>query len=154
MEAAWKISPGMDIEQLAAQVRQLALSQELVVVPATPVPQGRSGYLVLLDHHDLNPEEFCQLAAFSGAKLLYVQTEEFHAGSDPDAAFGGHLESEHGNPKSDEVVRFRQDVERFDGRVRQLELAFAAGCVLHCWAVTAEWYLNLINRAAELLNPH
>lgn len=153
MEAVGKLPPGSDIDQLVAQVRQLATSQQLVVVRGTPISEGRWGYLVVLDHHDLSAEEFCQLAAFSGAKLLYVKIEGFDVGTHPDRAFGWHRQNNRDNQVSEEVEKFYRDVEQFNGRARQLELAFAAECVLHCWVVAADWYLSLIDRAAELFSP-
>jgi hypothetical protein len=150
MESLWNPAPGIDIDQLAAQISQLASSQQLIVVPATPVSHQGWGYLVLLDHNDLSAEEFCALAASAGAKLLYVQTEDFIAAADLDVLAGGPDQRGPGISISDELAGFRQYVEAFNGRIRQLELAFAKGCVLHCWAVAADWYVRLVDRAAEL----
>jgi hypothetical protein len=148
---------GIDIDQLADQVSELALSQQLIVVPVTPVSQKGWGYLVLLDHNHLGPAEFCALAARAGARLLYVQTEDFNVRTDPSMIVGGSVRgSDHsgqGSSVSDELADFRRYMENYNGRTRQLELAFAVGGVLHCWAVAADWYVRLVNRAAELF-PH
>jgi hypothetical protein len=144
---------GIDIDQLAAQVSQLASSQQLIVVPVTPVSQRGCGYLVLLDHNQLSAAEFCALAASAGARLLYVQTEDFNVRTDPSMIVGGSEQVGHEPLLGDELADFRRYMEDFDGRIRQLELAFAVGCVLHCWAVAADWYVRLVDRAAELF-PH
>jgi hypothetical protein len=153
VESARRPALGIDVDQLAAQVSQLASSQQLTVVPVTPISQRGCGYLVLLDHNQLSAAEFCALAASAGARLLYVQTEDFNVRTDPSMMAGG---SDQGGPAastSDELADFRRHVENFNGRIRQLELAFAVGCVLHCWAVAADWYVRLVDRAAELF-PH
>lgn len=144
---------GVDIDQLAAQIAQLASSQQLIVVPVTPISQRGCGYLVLLDHNQLSAAEFCALAASAGARLLYVQTEDFNVRTDPSMIVGGNEQAGHEPLFSDELADFRRYMEDFDGRIRQLELAFAVGCVLHCWAVAADWYVRLVDRAAELF-PH
>jgi hypothetical protein len=138
----------MDIDQLAAKVSLLASSQQLIVVPVTPMSQRGCGYLVLLGHDQLSAAEFCALAASAGARLLYVQAEYFNVRTDPSMMVGGSEAS-----MSDELADFRRYVENFNGRIRQLELAFTAGCVLHCWAVAADWYVGLVDRAAKLF-PH
>jgi len=138
----------MDIDQLAAQISQLASSQQLTVVPVTPISQRGCGYLVLLDHDQLSAAEFCALAASAGARLLYVQTEDFNVRTDPSMMVGGG-----GASMGDELADFRRHVENFNGRIRQLELACAVGCVLHCWAAAADWYVGLVDRAAKLF-PH
>jgi hypothetical protein len=153
MESAREPAPDIDIDQLAAEMSQLALSHQLIVVPATPVCGTGCGYLILLDHNHLSAAEFCALAANAGAKLLYVQAEHFAMRTDLDMILGSD-QSWQGISVSDELADFRSYVESFNGRTRQLELAFVIGCVLHCWAVAANWYLDLLDRAAELyLHP-
>jgi hypothetical protein len=120
------------------------------VVPVTPVSQRGCGYLVLLDHDDLSAAEFCALAANAGARLLYVQTEDFNVRTDPSIIVGLSDRSARTPPMSDELAAFRRYMENFNGRIRQLEMAFSVGCVLHCWAVAADWYVGLVDRAAEL----
>jgi hypothetical protein len=153
MESVGKPAPNIDVDQLAAQVMQIASSQQLVVVPGTPVSTRGWGYLVLLDHHDLSAAEFCALAAAAGARLLYVQAEGFNAGNDPDIVMGGRDQSGQEGPMNDRMAEFRRYMENFNGRIRQLELAFAIGCVLHCWAVAADWYVSLVDRTAEMFPP-
>jgi hypothetical protein len=153
MEPARNPAPGIDIDQLAAQISQLASSQQLIVVPATPVSDNGWGYLVLLDHNDLSAAEFCALAASAGARLLYVQTEDFNVRTDLEMILGESDQSGQEASMSDELADFRRYVENFNGRIRQLELAFAIECVLHCWAVAADWYVGLVDRAELLLQP-
>ncbi len=151
MESPRRPAAAIDVDRLAAEVTQLASSQRLVVVPATPVPRSCSGHLVLLDNNDLSAADFCQLAATAGASLLYVQAEAFDSQSDPALSFGEYDQGEPDRTVGAKVVGLRREAERFNGRVRQLELAFAAGCVLHSWAVAADWYQGLMSRVAELL---
>ena len=139
-----------DVDQLAVQVMQFASRRRLSVVPVIPVSGKGWGYLVLLDQRRLTAVQFCELAATVEAKLLYVKTDAFNARSDPGTAVGRHDLGEQSNLVSDQLIKFRQEVDHFNGRTRQLELAFATGCVLHCWAGTADWYIDLVNRAAEL----
>jgi hypothetical protein len=150
MEPARQPAAAIDVDQLAAQVTQLASSQQLVVVPATPLPKSCLGHLVLLNNNDLSATDFCQLASAAGARLLYVQAEGFDAGTDPDLDVEAHDHSEPHGAAGAQLAELRRDAERFNGRIRQLELAFAVGCVLHCWAVAADWYDSLVDRAAEL----
>jgi hypothetical protein len=139
-----------DVDQLAIQVKQFASRRRLTVVPVIPVSGKGWGYLVLLDQHHLTAAQFCELAITVEAKLLYVKTDDFNARTDPGIAVGKHDIGEQSSPVSDQLIKFRRDVDYFNGRARQLELAFATGCVLHCWAGTADWYIDLVNRAAEL----
>jgi hypothetical protein len=151
MESPRRPAAAVDVDQLAAQVTQLASRQRLVLVPATPLPKACSGALVLLGNDDLSAADFCQLAASAGARLLYVQAEAFDAGSDPALTLGDYDQSESDRTQSAKLAELRHEAERLNGRVRQLELAFAAKFVLHYWAVAADWYDSLMRRAAELL---
>ena len=153
VESAREADSGIDIDQLVAEIPQLASSQQLIVVPVTPISQRGWGYLVLLDHSHLGAAGFCALAASAGARLLYVQTEDFNVRTDPSVIVGGSDHNGQEAAMSDELADFRRYAENFNGRIRQLELAFAVGCVLHCWAVAPDWYLGLVDRAAELF-PH
>jgi hypothetical protein len=151
MESPRRPAADLDVDQLAAQVAQLASSQRLVLVPATPLPKSCSGHLVLLGNDDLSAADFCQLAANAGARLLYIQAEAFDAGSDLGLTLGDCDQREADRKQSAKLAELRYEAERLNGRVRQLELAFATRCVLHYWAVTADWYDSLVRRAAELL---
>lgn len=139
-----------DVDQLAIQATQFATRQRLTAVPVIPVPGKGRGHLVLLDQHHLTAVQFCELAVTAEAKLLYVKTEHFSARTAPGTAAGRHDIGKQSSPLRDQLTRFRQDVNHFNGRTRQLELTFATGCVLHRWAGTADWYIDLVNRAAEL----
>jgi hypothetical protein len=138
-----------DLDQLAAQLQQLASGWNLRIVPATPVSTAGSCQLVLLGCEDLSAEEFCELAASAGMRLLYAQAESFDAGTDPDLNLWGRRAIIHESAR-DLLADLRRDAQRYNGRVRQLELAFAMGCVLHCWAAAADWYTGLLDRAAAL----
>lgn len=143
----------IDVDRLAGQVTQLASSQNLRVVPATPMSSAGSCQLVLLGSEELSAAEFCELAASAGARLLYVQAEIFDSRTDLDLA-AWRQAGDHQGPADDLLADLQRDAERFSGHIRQLELAFAAGCVLHCWAVAADWYSSLVDRATALLPSH
>jgi catechol 2,3-dioxygenase-like lactoylglutathione lyase family enzyme len=150
MEPARKLGPAIGVDQLAAEIPQLASSHQLVVVPATPVSKTGWNRLVVLSNDDLSAADFCKLAADAGATLLYVQADRFSAVTDPDLNVGARYRSKSGRPVTGRLAEFRRDAEHFDGRIHQLELAFVTGCVLHCWAVAADWYIGLVDRAAGL----
>ncbi len=143
--------PGIvDVDQLAARIVQLASDQQLAVVPATPLFVPGSVPLVLLGSNDMSAEDFCGLAAIAGARLLYFQPEYFDAESEPE------LNVERGGlgkraTRSVRLAELRLEARRFNGRIHQLELAFMVGCAMHCWAVAAEWYGSLMDRAGVLL---
>jgi hypothetical protein len=143
-------SAAIDVDLLADQVTQLASSQHLRVVPATPVSTAGSCHLVLLSPEDLSAAEFCELAATAGARLLYVQAEGFDAGADPDPDVWRQHSRGLDRAAKNQLAELRRDALHFSGRIRQLELAFAIGGVLHCWAVVADWYDSLVNRMAAL----
>jgi hypothetical protein len=139
----------IDVDRLAGQIQQLASNWNLRIVPATPVSTVGSCQLVLLGNDDFSAADFCELAASAGARLLYVQAEFFYAGTDPVVDLGRRTCAHPGSP-DDQLAKLHQDAQRFNGRVRQLELAFAVGCVMHCWAVAADWYTSLVDRAAAV----
>lgn len=141
-----------DLDQFAAQLQQLAFSWNLRVVPVTPVSTAGSCQLVLLRSEDLSAADFCELAASAGARLLYAQGESFDAGTDLDLNLWGRAGDHQGSAR-DPLADLYRDALRYNGRVRQLELAFAVGCVLHCWAAAADWYTGLVDRVAALASP-
>jgi hypothetical protein len=138
----------IDVDQLASQVRQLAGRHDLRIVPATPLSTAGSCQLVLLGSDDLSAADFCELAATAGARLLYVQAEYFDAGTDPD--LDRWRAQDRPGATGDLLAPLHRDAQLFSGRIRQLELAFAVGCVLHCWTVAADWYSGLVDGAARL----
>jgi hypothetical protein len=144
-----KPATATDLDQFAATLQQFALSWNLRVVPVTPVSTGGSCQLVLLGSDDLSAADFCELAASAGARLLYAQAESFDAGTDLDLNVWAPAHDDQGSAR-DPIADLHRDALRYDGRVRQLELAFAVGCVLHCWAAAADWYTGLVDRAAAL----
>jgi hypothetical protein len=124
------------------EVRQFASPGKLAVIPATPIPSSNAGHLVLLDSTDVSAAEFCELATRAGARLLYVQAAGFDAGTD--------LYLEPGPGTGAQLAELRREAERHNGRIRQLELGFSVGGILHSWAAVADWYDRLIGRAAAL----
>jgi hypothetical protein len=149
---ARKAADVLDLDRLMEEVEELALGWNLRVVPVTPVSTAGSCQLVLLGSDHLNAAEFCELAASSGALLLYAQAESFDAGTDLDLNHWAWSRDQRDSAR-DVLAELHRDAQRHNSRVRQLELSFAAGCVLHCWAVAASWYTNLLDRAAALLPP-
>jgi hypothetical protein len=139
-----------DIDQLAAQVRQIASSLQLVVVPAMPLHSSGTGLVVLLDDDDMSAADFCALASAADAKLLYLRAESFDAENEQELDIEENDRTEPGEKARAQLADLRRDAERFNGRIGQLEVAFAIGGVLHYWAAAAEWYDNLMDRVAEL----
>jgi hypothetical protein len=150
MESVERPAGAVDIDELAAQVMEFASSHQLAVVPATPLPNPASGLLVLLGNKDLSAGGFCELAQAAGARMLYVQTVRFVAESAPEFLSETCDQGASNRAMSDRLTALRQEAKRFEGRPCQLELAFAVGRILHCWAVAAGWYDNLIDRLADL----
>lgn len=144
----------INVDLLAGQVREFASSLHLRVVPVTPVSTAGSCHLVLLGKDDLSAADFCELAASAGARLLYVQVEGFDAETDPNLSLSRQTHSPQEASASDPLAELHRDAMNFNGRIRQLELAFVVGCVLHCWAIAADWYDNLLDRAAALVPCH
>ncbi len=137
-----------DIDQLAEEVTQLAASRHLTIVPVTAISLSGSGHVVVLDSSDLSAAQFCDLATAAGARLLYVQAEAFTARAYPDPDVDGHHDE-----VREALNGLCREAERFNGRIRELELAFSAGCVFHCWVAGADWYNSLVDRMAALLPP-
>jgi hypothetical protein len=140
----------IDVDLLAEEVRGLASSHHLRIVPVTPISASGACHLVLLGHHDLSAAEFCELAAAASAKLLYMNAEGFDAGTDPDLDLWTCDRNGQDRAVGDSLAELRRDALRFNGRIRQLELVFVLGCVLHSWAVVADWYASLVERATTL----
>jgi hypothetical protein len=145
-----KPAPAIDLDLLINKVKQLASSNDLHIVPVTPLSNSSSGYLVLLGPEQVSADRFCELAAIAGAKLLYVQVEGFDVGGDPDPELWSSSSVIRSKAAHGRLVELRRDALRHDGRIRHIELAFTAGCVLHCWAAVADWYNSLVSRAAAL----
>ena len=80
--------PGLDIDQLAAQVRQLAESRQLAMAPAIPHGNRDPGLLVLLSTKEMSVDAFCDLAVAAGSRLLYLKAAPFDADTDLDQDLG------------------------------------------------------------------
>ncbi len=148
-EPARKHAGAGDLDLLTAQIPQLAAGHQLRIVPATPAGLSGSCHLVLLDQADLSAAEFCELAAAARARLLYVQADAFDAGSDNGLELWPRGGAEPW-AADDALAGLRRDALRCNGRIRQLELAFAVEGVLHTWTVAADWYDHLTERATAL----
>ena len=149
MEQPHEAMAAIDVDQLAAQIQQLALDLHLIVVPAMPL-RNPNGWGLLAPLDDLSATDFCELASTAGAKLLYVSAEGCDAESEPELDA-----EEHGRSEPDETVHaqlavLRRDAERFNGLIGQIAMAFVVEGVLHWWNVAADWYENLVDRVAEL----
>lgn len=139
-----------DVGQLAAHITQLARGKNLGIVPEIPTRNGEDTLLVALDDSALSAADFCDLASIAGARLLYVRAASFDADSDRDLDIGGLAGKDAGPAANAERAALYRDAVRFNGCAREVELAFIAGSVLHCWSMAAGWYNDLLERAALL----
>lgn len=133
-----------DLAPLAKQFTDLTAARNLVVVPVTP--SSGHGPVVRLDAEDMTAEAFVNLAALTGRKLLYLQSERFGA---------THLESLRDLADADlrrKVVTLGATAKRFLGWTITLQAAFVAEGVTHIWSAgEAVWYEELEQAHAELL---
>ncbi len=146
------LAADLDIEQILAEVKQLANRSQFVIVPAIPGRARDSGFLVMLDPDDITAADFCALAAAASARILYIQADPFSAEDDidvPEDDFSGVV---HGEQASAQLIALREEASIFDGRIGELALGFAADGVLHCWIATAAWYDNLQSRTEEAMS--
>jgi hypothetical protein len=137
-----------DLDQLAAQIQQLAESRNLIIVPAIPIQKASPGFIALLDDHDMVAASFCDLAAAAGARLLYLEADPFDAETHFEI-----LEEDDGRlaaPQDAAVSALRQKAARYNGRIGELALGFAVEGVLHYWITNAPWYVDLATRVEEL----
>jgi hypothetical protein len=139
-----------DVDQLTAYIAQLASGKHIGIVPEIPFWNNGDNFLVALNGNDLSAAKFCELASIAGARLLYVRAKNFDTASDPDLDIGKLGRLSPGREAHTQLAALYRDAERFNGRIRELELAFVANCVLHSWSVAAGWYDNLLERAAML----
>jgi hypothetical protein len=137
-----------DINDLAAQVKDLAAERGLAIVPAMPLA-GNTGPVVLLDRDDMTAREFCDLAVTAGAPIIYVQSDPFDADGDLTVnrrdSFGWAEDGENAG-----LASLRQEASAYNGRTGELAIGFAAGGILHSWIATAPWYDRLAQRLQEL----
>lgn len=141
--------PDSEIDDFAAQVKDIVSSRQLAVVPAMPVRNSDSGFVVLLTQEDMSAGAFCDAAVAAGAKIMYVEAEAFDAETDltikPRQDFDGRDVEEDGG-----LTRtLRREASVYNGRIGKIEVAFAANGVLHCWIATAPWYDRFIERLKE-----
>lgn len=137
------------IDDLAAQVKDILSSRQLVIVPAMPVRNNDSRFVVLLTQEDMSVGGFCDIAVAAGAKIMYVEARAFDAETDLTIKhrqeFDGQDVAEDGGLTS----ALRREASVYNGRIGKMEVGFAANGVLHCWIVTAPWYDRFIERLKE-----
>jgi hypothetical protein len=77
-----KSNPSPSIDELTAEVPNLASSRNLVLIRALPVRGGESSFAVYLSDEDMSATEFCDTAAAVGTKILYFEVHNFNAEDD------------------------------------------------------------------------
>src|SRR5215472_3572024 len=145
--------PNSDIEELAAQMKDLVADKQLLMIPAMP-QNNNSGFMVFLGHEEMSASEFCDLAVTAGAKLFYAQANTFDAERDlaeSDLRVGRHRALPWQSSEEDAgLASLREEASVYNGRIGEIALGFAADGVLHCWIVTAAWYDRLVERLEGL----
>jgi hypothetical protein len=141
----------LDLDQLAAELSQLAESRELVLVPAIPHQSRNSGLLVVLSKSDISAAAFCDLAVAAGSRLLYSQAEPFDAEADLDQDLDADEDFGDGNDADAQLATLRDSAKAHNGHIGEIELGFAADGVLHVWIATAPWYDDLMARIEGIM---
>jgi hypothetical protein len=139
-----------DVGQLTAHITQLARGKNMGIVPEIPTRNSGDTFLVALDDSALSAADFCNLASIAGARLLYVRAASFDADSDHDLDIGGLGWMDAGREANAERAALYRDAVRFNGCTSEVVLAFITDSVLHCWSMAADWYNDLLERAAML----
>jgi hypothetical protein len=147
--------PNPDIDELAAQMKNLVVGKQLVMIPAMPLQNNDSGFIVFLGQEDMSASEFRDVAVTAGAKLFYAQANAFDAERDLKVGRRRALawQSSEEDPG---LASLREEASVYNGRIGEIALGFAADGVLHCWIVTAPWYDRLVERLDGLeptVNP-
>lgn len=138
-----------DIDGLDHELRELAEGNGLMVVPRMLADPETSepGWFVTLDSDDIDLAGFCELAAAAGARLLYLRAELFDNEHD---LLGIGNEVFDDPDTSAQVSELREKAAVFNGRLPELDTAFAVHGVVHFWAVTTDWYARLLEEADRI----
>jgi hypothetical protein len=147
--------PNPDIDELAAQMKDLVVGKQLVMIPAIPLQNNDSGFIVFLGQEDMSAGEFCDVAVTAGARLFYAQANAFDAERDLRAGRRPALAWQSSEEDAG-LVSLREEASVYNGRIGEVALGFAADSVLHCWIVTAPWYDRFVERLEGLeptVNP-
>ena len=138
---------GSKVDELAAEVLELAHSRNLVLIRA--LPDRESGFAVYLGDEDMSPSEFSDIAAAVSAKLLYFETHSFNA--ENDLRIGRrripNLRDDSGDR---ELGALRQEASAYNGLSCEATLGFAANGVMHYWTTVTAWYAQYIDRLNSL----
>lgn len=119
------------------------------MIPAMPLGNPESGFAVFLRQEDMSASEFCDLAVATGTKIFYVETDPFDAERDLTVS-RSRARPWQSNEEDPGLVSLREEASTYNGRIGEIELAFAAGGVLHIWTAKAPWYDHFIDRLKEL----
>lgn len=147
--------PGPDIDELVTQVNELVAARQLVMIPTLPLRGNDSGFVAVLSPEDMSVSQFCDLAVTAGAKIFYVQVNDFDAERDLTVNVG-RARAWLGGEENVALMSLRKEASSYNGRIGEIQLGFAAGSVLHCWITTAPWYDQFIERLEDLepgVNP-
>jgi hypothetical protein len=144
-----KSNPNPSIDELAAEVPDLASSRNLVLIRALPLQSRESGFAVYLGDEDMSAADFCDIAAEVGAKLLYFGIRDFNAEDDLSVGRPGRL-NRRTDTEDPVLTALRQEASAYDGLPAQATLGFASNGVVHYWVIMTPWYADYIDRLDNL----
>jgi hypothetical protein len=149
MPISESVQPESDIDALAAQLNDLAVSRQLALIPAIPLRGSAPGFVAFLGAEHMRAGEFCDVAVVAGAKLLYADVNAFDAETDlmADRRRGLGWQSDEEDSR---LLALRQEASIFNGRIGEIVLGFAVNGVLHCWRATTPWYHDFVERLEEV----
>lgn len=132
------------LDQLIADLRQLASKRDLTVVPALPTVQ-ESGPLLTLSAVAVSIDWFVDTAVAAGSRLLYARRSRFAVGQLPAlAALPGGSGDATASTGVTRLVGLRDRARtRYEGLTCELGVAFIAEGVVHRWTAHADWYERL-----------
>jgi hypothetical protein len=143
-------NPGPSIvDELAAEVPDLASSRDLVLLRALPIHSGESGFAVFLGDEDMSASEFCDIAAAVGAKLLYFATRDFNVEDDLSTGTSRRLNRQP-DIEDSQLAALRQEASAYDGLAAEATLGFAANGVMHYWVTMTPWFAEYVDRLDNL----
>ena len=138
------------IDELAAEVPDLASSRNLVLIRALPLQGGESGFAVYLGDEDMSAKEFCDIAAEVGSKLLYFGIRDFNA--EGDLSMGRRMRlHRRADTEDPALTALRHEASAYDGLSAEATLGFAANGVVHYWVTMTPWYAEYLNRLDNML---
>lgn len=142
------VQDSSDVDELVTRVTELVAARQFVTIPALPLRGDDSGFVVFLGPENMDVSEFCDLAVAAGAKIFYVQVNDFDA--ERHLAATSRARAWLREEENAGLISLREEASSFNGRPAAVQLGFAAAGVLHCWIARASWYDRFRERLEEL----